>query len=88
MEAAAKPLPSDETTPPVTKMYFAGMTTSAMWEICVAGDCKRPGDWRTKRRNPTPRNLTLSGGFQRGARPIMNGIDGFGKKQIGLPGLQ
>ena len=23
MEAAASPLPSDDTTPPVTKMYFA-----------------------------------------------------------------
>src|SRR3954470_11746387 len=25
MEAAASPLPNDETTPPVTKMYLAGM---------------------------------------------------------------
>src|SRR4029079_17995072 len=24
MDAAARPLPSDETTPPVTKMYFTG----------------------------------------------------------------
>ncbi len=28
MEAAASPLPSDETTPPVTKMYFTGLARS------------------------------------------------------------
>src|SRR5208282_3085178 len=28
MEAAARPLPSEETTPPVTKMYFADMFAS------------------------------------------------------------
>jgi hypothetical protein len=28
MEAAARPLPSDETTPPVTKMYLADIASS------------------------------------------------------------
>ncbi len=28
MEAAASPLPSDDTTPPVTKMYFVGLVVS------------------------------------------------------------
>jgi hypothetical protein len=28
MEAAASPLPNEETTPPVTKMYFADIVAS------------------------------------------------------------
>jgi hypothetical protein len=28
MEAAANPLPREDTTPPVTKMYFAGICSS------------------------------------------------------------
>ena len=37
MEAAAKPLPSDETTPPVTKIYFADMPTSVILGVdCAA----------------------------------------------------
>jgi hypothetical protein len=28
MEAAAKPLPSEDTTPPVTKTYFAAISSS------------------------------------------------------------
>jgi hypothetical protein len=28
MEAAAKPLPSEDTTPPVTKIYFADIVAS------------------------------------------------------------
>jgi hypothetical protein len=28
MDAAASPLPKEETTPPVTKMYFAAIQTS------------------------------------------------------------
>jgi hypothetical protein len=28
IEAAAKPLPREDTTPPVTKMYFAAMNSS------------------------------------------------------------
>jgi hypothetical protein len=31
MEAAASPLPSEDTTPPVTKIYFAAMNSSHEW---------------------------------------------------------
>ena len=30
MEAAARPLPSEETTPPVTKMYLTGLDEGAL----------------------------------------------------------
>ena len=38
MEAAARPLPSEDTTPPVTKMYFADMSATSLnefWNLCV-----------------------------------------------------
>src|SRR6266567_2830522 len=37
MEAAARPLPSEDTTPPVTKMYFADMSATSLdeLEICA-----------------------------------------------------
>src|SRR6185312_7128718 len=37
IEAAARPLPSDDTTPPVTKMYFADMSATSLYifEICA-----------------------------------------------------
>src|SRR5882757_809989 len=37
MEAAARPLPSEDTTPPVTKMYFADMSATSFdgLEICA-----------------------------------------------------
>src|SRR5213594_346060 len=40
IEAAASPLPSEDTTPPVTKMYFADIVSSPQlcWENC-AGWC-------------------------------------------------
>jgi hypothetical protein len=31
MEAAARPLPREDTTPPVTKIYFAAMNSSSQW---------------------------------------------------------
>src|SRR3954468_20698482 len=34
MEAAASPLPNDETTPPVTKMYLAGMPAPLNLKLC------------------------------------------------------
>src|SRR3954471_4864018 len=34
IEAAASPLPNDETTPPVTKMYLAGMPAPLVYEMC------------------------------------------------------
>src|SRR5437667_9589656 len=42
MEAAASPLPSEDTTPPVTKMYFADIVSSP--QLCLencAGWCAR-----------------------------------------------
>src|ERR1700722_3125157 len=37
MEAAARPLPSEDTTPPVTKMYFADMSATSLFvfEVCA-----------------------------------------------------
>src|ERR1700727_2705211 len=37
IEAAARPLPSEDTTPPVTKMYFADMSATSLdgLEICA-----------------------------------------------------
>ena len=37
IEAAARPLPSEDTTPPVTKMYFADMSATSLdvFEICA-----------------------------------------------------
>src|SRR5271156_2780353 len=37
IEAAARPLPSEDTTPPVTKMYFADMSATSLYvfEICA-----------------------------------------------------
>src|ERR671934_1256556 len=39
-EAAASPLPKEDTTPPVTKMYFADILSSpqfARWFVCTGG---------------------------------------------------
>src|ERR1700760_2379557 len=36
IEAAARPLPSEDTTPPVTKMYFADISASA-YEVALFG---------------------------------------------------
>src|ERR1017187_9359699 len=35
MEAAARPLPSEDTTPPVTKMYFADISASANLVVLI-----------------------------------------------------
>src|SRR5277367_1295759 len=44
MEAAARPLPSEDTTPPVTKMYFADIFASPNFDgigwTCRAGTSK------------------------------------------------
>src|SRR5271156_5352265 len=40
MDAAESPLPSDDTTPPVTKMYFADMSATSYlfdWDGCAVG---------------------------------------------------
>ena len=50
MDAAARPLPSEDTTPPVTKMYFADISASVYlvaWigraggaRLSIAGDAR------------------------------------------------
>src|ERR1039457_7720028 len=39
MEAAARPLPSEDTTPPVTKMYFADISASAYLVVLIGHAC-------------------------------------------------
>src|SRR6266702_2872242 len=39
MEAAASPLPSEDTTPPVTKMYFADISASAYLIVWIGHAC-------------------------------------------------
>ncbi len=34
MEAAARPLPKLDTTPPVTKTYFADIDATSLWDCC------------------------------------------------------
>jgi hypothetical protein len=74
MEAAAKPLPSDETTPPVTKIYFADMPTSVILGVDGAARFEKSGAGAHK--------IGAFGGVHWGAQPIMNGIAGFGKPQL------
>src|SRR5258708_4014826 len=61
MEAAASPLPSEDTTPPVTKRYFADMSSSPL-----------NADWVFGGRLPGAHgNYRLGRGSCRGAQPIM-----------------
>ena len=69
MEAAARPLPSEDTTPPVTKMYFADMSATSLFvfEICawwarlsIAG----VGRWRQMERFPGGVEILISGNLQ------------------------
>ena len=39
MEAAASPLPSEDTTPPVTKMYFADISASENFVVLIGRAC-------------------------------------------------
>ena len=39
MDAAAKPLPSEDTTPPVTKMYFADISASEYLVVLIGRAC-------------------------------------------------
>src|SRR5580700_11502634 len=76
IEAAASPLPSEDTTPPVTKMYFAAIGSSDVG-ICAAG-----GTAPLLPENREPLALARQrdqGGACRGARSIMPGIFGCGK---------
>src|SRR5271167_291635 len=71
IDAAASPLPSEDTTPPVTKMYFAAMPSS------VVGICAARGTAPTAPENREPLALAdqrNQGGVCRGARSIMAGF--------------
>src|SRR5258707_8088479 len=41
IEAAARPLPSEDTTPPVTKMYFADMSATSLFDFLFCAWCAR-----------------------------------------------
>src|SRR5229473_2932022 len=41
IEAAARPLPSEDTTPPVTKMYFADMSATSLFDFLICAWCAR-----------------------------------------------
>src|ERR1700733_3639065 len=41
MEAAARPLPREDTTPPVTKMYFADMSATSLYMFLICAWCAR-----------------------------------------------
>src|SRR5579872_2172096 len=56
MEAAAKPLPKDDTTPPVTKMYFADIASSPQ---IVIGILCRVGARSIMAERPVERNLKV-----------------------------
>src|ERR1044071_4848392 len=66
IEAAARPLPREDTTPPVTKMYFAAIASSVLGN-CAAGMRALLGEpcasasWRKQ------------GGARMRAQPIMTG---------------
>ena len=48
MEAAARPLPREETTPPVTKMYLTGRSRSSLCHVVRSG----PGGSRDELPHP------------------------------------
>jgi hypothetical protein len=53
MEAAAKPFPKLDTTPPVTKTYFADIGATSILECCdwtyLVGTIKYRRDWGGKK---------------------------------------
>src|SRR5580704_16362479 len=70
MDAAAKPLPSEDTTPPVTKMYFADIDSSVVG-ICAAGNAPKVPWFLGEPCTPAFRRN--QGGASMRARPIMTG---------------
>src|SRR5215467_7666516 len=79
IEAAASPLPSEDTTPPVTKMYFAAMPSSDVW-ICAAGQSiPNASRYREPLALSSQRN---QGGACRGAQSIMDGFHGQDKEAL------
>src|SRR6202012_1914089 len=41
MEAAARPFPNEDTTPPVTKMYLADMSATSLFGFSICAWCAR-----------------------------------------------
>ena len=79
MEAAASPLPSEDTTPPVTKMYFADIRFLCFGD-CAAGNCApHPPIFGEPCAPACQRD---QGGARRGARSIMTGNASGGKARL------
>src|SRR5277367_6823337 len=81
MEAAARPLPSEDTTPPVTKMYFADIFASPEFVgfgwTCRAGTSKY-------RRNPGTREVgTQASGGGRAGQKQSGAAPRIGKSDAG-----
>src|SRR5580704_10155658 len=79
MDAAASPLPSEDTTPPVTKIYLADIDSPG-WKICAAGYSVLSAPFSGEPRPPA--NRRKQGGPRRRARPIMNGNAPGGKNDL------
>ena len=78
MEAAARPLPSEDTTPPVTKMYFADIVprSKLYWKIVQAGVHEQLWQKRARRKTrifrtggPLKPGFWLEWGSSIGIRP-------------------
>ena len=79
MEAAASPLPSEDTTPPVTKMYFADIRSSFVGIYATVGWAHSSPIFG----EPCPLFWQRDqGGACRGARSIMDGILVDGKTEL------
>src|ERR1039458_6517807 len=92
MEAAARPLPSEDTTPPVTKMYFADISASAYLVVLIGHACGARlsiagmgggGQWACWVKFQE-RRQTGSGGAARFARSGRESVVGGGGRGSGL----
>src|SRR5580698_2532890 len=79
MEAAARPFPNEDTTPPVTKMYLADISATSLDDLEVCAWCARLsiaglgglGKWKIRARGLMSRNLCgLS-------ESVAGGVSGF-----------
>jgi hypothetical protein len=72
MEAAASPLPNEDTTPPVTKMYFADIVASS--QLCLE-NCAGWGARSIMPEIVLEVNLEIGGAFWIGMNLIMRRLD-------------
>src|SRR3974377_1684983 len=79
MEAAASPLPREDTTPPVTKMYFDDIRSSGLLDCAAAGSAPMPLNFGEP---DAPSWQRDQGGACRGARSIMDGFGRTGKAEL------